>query len=48
MKATHLQVEYLTRPLGLGNAKPRFFWNCEGDITQTAYRIIVKRAEETV
>lgn len=48
MKATHLQVEYLTRPLGLGNAKPRFFWNCEGGITQTAYRIIVKRAEETV
>ena len=48
MKATHLQVEYLTEPLGLGNPKPRFYWNCEGGITQTAYQIICTRAGKTV
>ena len=48
MKATHLQVEYLTEPLGLGNPKPRFYWNCEGGIRQTAYQIICKRGNEIV
>ena len=40
MKAAHLQVEYLTEPLGLGNPEPRFYWNCEGGVSQTAYQII--------
>lgn len=48
MKATHLQVEYLTEPLGLGNPKPRIYWNCEGGIRQTAYQIICKRGNEIV
>ena len=48
MKATHLQVEYLTAPLGLGNAKPRFFWHCAGGVTQTAYQLVVRRGEETL
>lgn len=48
MRATHLQVEYLTEPLGLGNAKPRFYWNAEGGVTQTAYQIICTRAGKTV
>lgn len=48
MKATHLQTEYLTEPLGLGIAKPRFFWHCEGGVTQTAYQIIALRDGETV
>ena len=48
MRATHLQVEYLTEPLGLGNPKPRFYWNCEGGVTQTAYQIICTRAGKTV
>jgi len=48
MRATHLQVEYLTEPLGLGNPKPRFYWNCEGGVTQTAYQIVCKRNEKTV
>lgn len=43
MKAIHLQTEYLTEPLGMGIAKPRFYWNCEGGITQSAYRIVAKR-----
>lgn len=48
MQAIHLQTEYLTQPLGLGIARPRFYWNCEGGVTQTAYRIVAKREEETV
>ena len=48
MKATHLQVQYLTEPLGLGNPKPRFYWNCEGGMTQTAYQIICTRAGKIV
>lgn len=48
MKAVHLQTEYLTEPLGLGIAKPRFYWHCEGGITQTAYQILAKRDGETV
>ena len=48
MRATHLQVEYLTEPLGLGNPTPRFYWNAEGGIIQTAYQIICTRAGKTV
>ena len=48
MKAIHLQVEYLTEPLGLGNPQPRFYWNCEGGVKQTAYQIVCKRGEGPV
>lgn len=48
MKAIHLQTEYLTEPLGLGITSPRFYWNCEGGMTQTAWQIIAKRNGETV
>ena len=48
MKAIRLQTEYLTEPLGLGIATPRFSWNCEGGITQTAYQIIAKRKNEII
>ena len=48
MKAIRLQTEYLTEPLGLGIAAPRFFWNCEGGVKQTAYQIIAERGGETV
>lgn len=43
MKAVRLRTEYLKEPLGLGTASPRFYWNCEGGITQTAYKIMAKR-----
>lgn len=46
MQAIHLQTEYLTEPLGLEIAVPRFYWNCEGGVTQTAYQIVAKRNEE--
>ena len=48
MRAIRLQTEYLNEPLGLGNPKPRFYWNAEDGIKQTAYQIICKRAGETV
>ena len=48
MRAIRLQVEYLTKPLGLGKRKPRFYWNAEDGVTQTAYRIICTRDNETV
>lgn len=48
MKAIRLQTEYLTEPLGLGIAMPRFYWNCEGGLRQTAYQIICRRDGKTV
>ena len=43
MRAVRLQTEYMTTPLGIGNLNPRFFWNCEGGRTQSAYQIIASR-----
>ena len=43
MKAIRLRTDYLYAPLGLGNSQPRFYWNCEDGVKQTAYQIIVKR-----
>lgn len=43
MKATHLRTDYLDRPLGLGNTNPRFYWQCENGVTQTAYQIIAQK-----
>lgn len=48
MRAVRLRTDYLTEPLGLGNPKPRFYWNCEGGLKQTAYRIICQRDGVTV
>ena len=48
MKAIRLRTEFLTEPLGLGIAAPRFYWNCEGGEKQIAYQIICKRRGETV
>lgn len=43
MKAIRLRVDYLNEPLGLGNPTPRFYWNCEGGLKQTAYQIVCVR-----
>ena len=48
LKAIRLKTEYLTEPLGLGIAAPRFYWNCEGGEKQTAYQIIAKRNDNVV
>ena len=48
MKATHLRTEYLKEPLGLGITRPRFYWQCEGGVAQTAYQIVARRNGEVV
>ena len=48
MRAVHLRTEYLKEPLGLGIRAPRFYWNCEGGVTQSAYQIIATRNGENV
>lgn len=48
MKAICLRTEYLKEPLGLGNPTPKFYWNCEGGVKQTAYQIVAKVNGETV
>lgn len=40
MKAVNLKTEYLANPIGIDNVTPRFFWNCEGGIKQTAYQVV--------
>lgn len=48
MKAINLKCEYLVNPMGIDIQNPRLMWNCDGGITQTAYRIIAKSDEKTV
>lgn len=48
MKAVELRTEYLKDPAGIDFACPRFFWQCEGGITQTAYRIVCTGRGETL
>ena len=48
MKAINLKCEYLINPMGIDIQNPRLMWNCEGGITQTAYRIIAISNGKTV
>lgn len=48
MRATHLRTEYLHEPLGLDIRTPRFSWNVEGGLVQTAYRVVARRRGEVV
>jgi len=43
MKAVRLRTEYLNNPIGIDMAHPRMFWNCEGGVKQTAYRIVTDK-----
>ncbi|MBQ6020726.1 MAG: family 78 glycoside hydrolase catalytic domain [Clostridia bacterium] len=43
MKAIDLRTEYLVDPIGIDIASPRIFWNCEGGVAQTAYRIVSEK-----
>ena len=47
MRAINLKTEYLVNPMGIDIQNPRLMWNCEGGITQTAYRIIAISDEKT-
>lgn len=42
MRAINLKCEYLKNPVGIDTTNPRLFWNCEGGIKQTAYRIFAE------
>ena len=44
MKAINLKVEYLKNPMGIDIVCPRFSWNCQGGVRQTAYQVIAKSA----
>jgi len=48
MIAENMKVCYLKEPLGLGNSKPEFGWQCKGGKTQSAYRITAKIGGESV
>ena len=43
MKAVGLRTEYLIDPIGIDIANPRIFWNCDGGVKQTAYRIVSEK-----
>ncbi|MGI5989484.1 MAG: family 78 glycoside hydrolase catalytic domain [Lachnospiraceae bacterium] len=45
MKAVRLRTEYLYNPICLDIKRPRFSWNLEGGISQTAFRILAADAE---
>lgn len=48
MKAIKLKTEYLFAPLGIDIVKPRFYWNCQGDKSQTAYQVIAVRGQNII
>ena len=48
MKAIDLRTEYLVNPIGIDTQCPCLMWNCDGGVTQTAYRIVAKSGEKTV
>ncbi len=48
MKAINLKNEFLYNPICVDIQKPRFMWNCEGGIKQTAYRITATENGNTV
>ena len=48
MKAVNLKTEHLINPVGIDIKNPRLFWNCDGGITQTAYRIVAVSGGKTV
>ena len=42
MIAINLKCEFLSNPIGIDLQNPLLSWNCKGDVTQTAYRVIAK------
>ena len=48
MKAIRLRTEYLKDPIGIDIERPRLFWNAEGGIKQSAYRIVAASDGRTV
>ena len=40
MKAIRIKTEFLADPIGVDFQQPLITWNCEGGVSQTAYRIV--------
>ena len=40
MKAIRIKTEFLADPIGVDFQQPLIAWNCEGGVSQTAYRIV--------
>ncbi|MBQ4208445.1 MAG: hypothetical protein II621_09080 [Clostridia bacterium] len=43
MNAVCLRTEYLIDPIGIDIPNPRIFWNCDGGVKQTAYRVVSEK-----
>lgn len=48
IKAINLKCEYLVDPVGIDIRNPRLFWNVDGAVKQTAYRIVAVSDRTTV
>lgn len=48
MRAIRLKTEHLINPIGVDFKNPRFSWNCEDGIKQTAYQLVVKNELDEV
>lgn len=48
MRAVNLRTEYLKNPAGIDITAPRFFWNCEDGMVQTARRILAEDEQGNV
>lgn len=48
IKASNLKTEYLSKPVGIDITTPRFRWNVENAVKQSAYQIIAMVDDETV
>lgn len=48
MRAVKLKTNYLVNPIGLGSRRQRFYWQCDGGKTQSAYEIIASKEGKDV
>lgn len=48
MKAVNLKCEHMSNPMGIDFANPTLSWSCQGGVTQKAYEVIVKCADDVV
>lgn len=48
MRAVNLKTEYLRNPIGIDITEPRFYWQCEDGIKQSAYQIVAKDENGTL
>ena len=45
MRAIRLKTEYLKDPMGIDIIAPQLFWNCEGGVTQTAWKVLCRNED---